>query len=289
MRFARLLAFVAFAALLTGSQAAAEAAFEDPEADQLNTIDLVAPDITDVQVSNSREGLITIQVTIGNYVALPPHSRIVLLFDLDHSIATGDQGFENAVSHIVDPAGQTGLRFERWDEAAFRLQEIPATTLTSTFAGGVYTLTIPRSQLGNTARFSFGLYAARFDPAERDPAVDSAPNTELWTYDLVGLPAPRLTTQRLVLRPARPVAGRSFTVQAQVRRADTGTAVTAGSVVCAARVGQAKVRASGGFSGGLAHCVVSVPRTAKGKTLRGTITVRSDGARLSRAFSYRVG
>lgn len=280
---------VAVVLVLGATRAAADAAFEDPVADQLNTVELVAPDITNVQVANTRAGLITIRVTIGNFEALPAHSTIVLLFDIDRNMATGDQGFEYAVSHIIDPAGQTTLRFERWDEAAFRLFEIPASRLTSTFAAGVYTLTIPRSELGNTIRFSFGMYAASFDPDERDPAVDSAPNTELWGYDLIGLPAPRLTTQRLAVRPARPVAGRSFVVQASVRRSDTGATLSAGSVSCTARVGQLKLRATGGFAGGVARCVVSVPRTAKGKTLRGTLTVRAAGASLSRAFSYRVG
>jgi hypothetical protein len=31
-----------------------------------------------------------------------------------------------------------------------------------------------------------------------------------------------------------------------------------------------------------------VPRSAKGKILRGTMTVRAAGARLTRTFSYRV-
>lgn len=280
---------VGLTVLLTATQAAADAAFDDPVADQVNTVDLVAPDITNVQVSNARNGLITIRVTIGNFEALPPHSAIVLLIDLDRNMATGDLGFENAVSFRVDPAGQTVLTFERWDEAAFRLVEVPASGFTSTFSAGVYTLTMPRSVLANTVRFSFGLYAAAFDPAEMAPAVDSAPNTELWSYDLVGLPGPRLTTQRLVVRPAQPVAGRTFVVQAAVRRSDSGESVTAGKVTCTARIAGAKARAIGGFSGGLARCVVTVPRTAKGKTLRGTLAVRAEGASLSRAFSYRIG
>jgi hypothetical protein len=288
-RLAGLTVAVVLAVLLTATQAAADAAFEDPEADQRNTVELVAPDITDVQISNTRNGVITIRVAIGNYQALPPHSAIVLLFDLDRSINTGDQGFEYAVSHTVDPSGRTTLVLERWDEAAFRLQQIPADGLTSTFSGGIFTVSIPRSALGNTIGFEFGLYAAAFDEARRDPAVDSAPNTELWNYDLAGLPAPQLTTQRFVVQPARPVAGRAFTVQTLVRRADTGSPVTAGTVACSARIAKAKVRAVGGFSGGLARCVVSVPRNAKGKTLQGTMTVRAIGSRLNRAFSYRIG
>jgi hypothetical protein len=133
------------------------------------------------------------------------------------------------------------------------------------------------------------MYAAALNlAAPSKSAVDDAPNTELWSYELVGLPAPRLSTQRLLVRPAQPIAGRSFTVQALVRRSDSGETVTSGSVSCTARVGTTRLRTRGGFGGGRAQCVVSVPRNAKGKTLRGTLTVRAAGASLSRPFSYRI-
>jgi hypothetical protein len=134
------------------------------------------------------------------------------------------------------------------------------------------------------------MYAAALNLATpTKSAVDDAPNAELWSYELVGLPAPRLSTDRRLLgRPAQPVAGRMFTVQALVRRSDTGEAVTSGSVSCTARVGTTRIRARGGFGGGRAQCVVSLPRTAKGKMLRGTLVVRAVGTSLSRPFGYRI-
>jgi hypothetical protein len=275
--------------LLAAPEAMADAAFDDPAADQQNTVDLVAPDITGVQVTNTRGGVMTFRITIGNYASLPPSSRIALLFDLDKSLATGDQGFERAVRHDIDAAGQTKLVLERFDEGTVRLVEIPATNLTSGYSSGVFTLTIPRGELENTISFEFGMYAALLDTDGDDHAVDSAPNTELWTYDLSGLAAPRLSTTRLTRVPSQPVAGRAFTVATLVRRSDTGGSVTSGTVTCAVRIGQARARSTGGFSGGRARCVISVPRNAKGKILRGTMTVRAAGARLTRTFSYRVG
>ncbi len=276
------------ATLLMVTQAGAQTTFQDPEADQRNTEDLVAPDITSVQVSNTRDGVVTFRVTIGDHGTLPPASAIVLLFDTDREFGTGDQGFEYAVSHLVDESSQASIVLERWDASIFRLVAIPATAITSNFEAGVFTVSVPRGALGNTIGFDFGLYAARFDLDGDDHAVDDAPNTDLWTYDLSGLPAPRLSTQRLVVTPGRPVAGRTFTVGALVRRSDTGGAVGAATVTCTARVGKARVRAIAAFSGGQARCVVSIPRNATGKALRGTLTVRAAGARLSRPFSYRV-
>jgi len=287
-RLARLAAALGSLALLTSSAANGDAAFDDPVGDQRNTAELVAPDITGIQVSNTRDGLVTFRVTIVNLQTLPAGSRIALLFDLDREQATGDLGFERTVRHDVNAAGQATVSFERWDEAVFGLVEIPSTNLTSSFSNGVYTLTIRRTELENAAGFAFGLYAALLDQDGDDHAVDDAPNANLWTYELAGLPAPRLSTTRLMVMPARPVAGRAFTIGASVRRLDTGRVVTSGAVTCVARVGQERVRASGRFAGGRARCVVSIPVNAKGKMLRGTITIRSAGATVKRAFSYRV-
>ncbi|HXG77449.1 MAG TPA: hypothetical protein VNJ53_12860 [Gaiellaceae bacterium] len=278
------------ALLATGARAApSEATFTDPAGDQRNTERLVAPDITSVHVSNTRAGLITFRVTIPSHAELPPRSRVAVLFDLDREIATGDAGFEYAVSHSVDAGGQTSVRFERWEEALLQLVEIPATSLASTFADGVYVLSVPRSELGNTIGFAFGLYAALFDPDPRQrTAVDDAPNANLWAYDLVGLPAPRLSASRVSVLPARPAAGRPVTVSSVVVRLDTRMPVTRGSVTCSARAGTLRIPARGSFRGEQARCTLRVPRSAKGKRVTGILTVRAHGAVVSKRFAFRV-
>ncbi len=279
----------ALVVLMTGMPAGAEASFGDETGDHGKTETLIAPDIGGVQVSNTSDGMITFRVAIANYAELPPRSRIVTLFDLDRNADTAELGFERAVSHLVDATGPTRIVFEQWDEPSFGYVQIPASTITSNFSGGVYTMSISRSELGNTAGFNFALFTILFGTNQRDRVGDIAPNENRWSYDLVGLPAPTLSTARVVAMPARPVAGRTFTVAAVVRRSDTGGALTAAVVACTARIGKTRVRAVGRFSDGRARCIVSVPRSAKGKTLRGTITVRAAGARLNRAFSYRIG
>jgi hypothetical protein len=278
----------ALVVLLTGTQAGALASFGDATGDHGKTETLIAPDIGGVQVSNTPDGVITFRVAIENYSELPPRSRIVTLFDLDRDVETAELGFERAVSHLGDATGPTRVVFEQWDEPSFGYVQIPASTITSSFSGGVYTMSISRSELGNTAGFNFALFTILFGENQRDRVGDIAPNENRWSYDLVGLPSPTLSTARVIAMPARPLAGKTFTIAALVRRSDTGGALSAASVSCTARVGQARVRAVGRFSEGRARCVVSVPRNAKGKTLRGTLTVRAAGARLTRAFSYRV-
>ena len=284
-----LAAAIALAVASTASGGPEQASFEDAVGDQRNMEDLVAPDITSVEVSNTSNGLITFRVTIANHASLPPRSRIAVLFDVDRRQATGFGGFEYAVSHEIDDVGQAQILFERWDEAGLEFIALPTTNLVSEFANGVYTLRIPRSQLENAIVFEFGMYAAALNlAAPNRSAVDDAPNAELWPYALTGLAAPELSTTRLAVMPGRPVAGKSFVVHTGVTRRDTGAAVTSGSVACAARIGTGRVRAAGRFSNGRARCAVTVPRNAKGKTLRLTITIRAERATLTRTFSFRV-
>ena len=290
MKVALALGAVLGLVLLPGASAASS--FVDPVGDQVPFEDLIAPDITTVDVSNSRGGVITFRVAVANYASLPPDSRIAILFDLDRDFSTGDNGFEYAVSHRVDAAGEERAVFERWEAATFRMVELGADPISSSFAGGTYTLALPRSALGNTTAFDFGLYAALFHPTRANrAAVDSAPNANIWTYELVGLPPPRLAVSRLARSPRRPVAGRQFVVTSVVVRRDTGMAVHAdtGTVTCAARVGRTALRARGVYRARNARCLIDIPRSAKGKRLTGTITVRAHGAAAVRRFSFRVG
>jgi hypothetical protein len=188
----------------------------------------------------------------------------------------------------VDETGQTRVVLERWDEASFQYVEIPAASVSSTFSGGVYTLTMSRRDLGNAIGFDFGLYAAVFGTNDRNRAVDSAPNEDRWEYALVGLPAPNLAARKLVATPRRPAAGRTFTVTAAVTRSDTGGAITMGVVACAAHVAKARVPARGSFGSGMARCAITIPRTAKGRMLTGSLTVRAAGAAVTKRFRYRV-
>ena len=285
----RLVALSAIVAAVGLPAAYGAATFADPAGDQLDKETLIGPDITAIHVDNTATGVVTFRVTIANYQALPPKSAISVLFDLDKDGTTGDQGFEHAITHEIDPSGQPRVVFERYDASQFRLVEVPTATVTATFSAGVLTVSIPRAELQNALTFEFGLYAVVFGATERDVAGDVSPNEDLWSYELVGLPAPSLAAPRLVVTPKRPVAGRAFTVSAAVTRTDTGAAITTGSVACTARVAKARVPARGSFRGARARCVLAIPRTARGKTLTGSLTVRSVGATLTKRFTYRVG
>lgn len=283
----RLVTLAAAFALVGVPGASAAGVFSDPTGDQVDKADLIGADITIVEVDHT-QSVVGLRVTIGNYATLPPRSRIAILFDLDRNIATGDQGFENAVKYDVDSAGASRFTFERFEESRFSLVEVPDSNATGSFSAGAFTAIVPRSELQNPTELEFGLYAVRFGADERDVAGDVAPNANLWYYSFAE-PAPlRLAVSKLVLSPRRPLAGKPFSISSVVTRSDTGMTVRTGSVTCNARLGNAPLRARGGFRARNARCTMAIPRTAKGKRLTGSMTVRAHGAAVTKRFSFRV-
>jgi hypothetical protein len=277
-RLVTLAVILALAGLSASATALADESFLDASGDM--TMPGLGPDITTVQVTTAPDGLITFRVAIANYETLPLKSFVAIFFDLDRNPDTGGQGDEARVGWVPD----LGLTFEKWNGTEF--VAAPADALTAGFASGVFTLTIPRAELSGLTSFAFYAGALVIDGA--NVGIDLAPGNEMrWHYDVVASRV-ALSATRPVGKPARPVAGRQFSVSAVVTRSDTGAAVRAGSITCAARVGKARLRAVGRFMAGRAHCVMTVPRAAKGRTLTGTLTIRSADATITRRYSFRV-
>ena len=69
-----------------------------------------------------------------------------------------------------------------------------------------------------------------------------------------------------------------------------GQPFSTGAVTCKARAEAATLRPAGSVKSGRAQCVMRLPSQAKGKQLRGSITVSIEGAPpVTRPFSFRVG
>jgi hypothetical protein len=277
-----LLSCVALAALAPGSSRA-DSAFSDPVGDGVNTPALIAPDISSVAVSSSPQGLVTFTITIANYQSLPLLSGVAIGLDLDRNRATGDDGTEAFIGYLVGLFGQRGLAFDRWNGT--ELAEVEPTTATAAFSNGVVTLTVPRAELLDTTSFDF--QAAGIMTDLEDVAYDFAPDDGWWSYELAVAPV-TLTAASPAGVPASPRAGRPFVVTTVVTRSDTSGPLADAAVTCTARVGKVRVRALARFRAGRAECAMTLPRTASGGTLRGSITVRAAGSSVVRPFSFRV-
>jgi hypothetical protein len=89
--------------------------------------------------------------------------------------------------------------------------------------------------------------------------------------------------------PKPPKAGRPFSVGLAANESDTQSAVQQGTVTCVAKIAGKRVtlRASK-IVNGVAVCVWSVPKNAKGKRITGSITLATQGATLSKSFSQKI-
>jgi hypothetical protein len=273
------------AGLVWAAAGLADVSFSDPAGDQRAAggggaeVANAAPDITRVDVSNGQDGVVMFRVTIANYGDLPSNAFLAIFFDLDRNDETGDLGDEAQVGFTAG-----GLVFERWDGQ--RMVRASTEAILADFSEGVFTLAIHRGVLDGVTSFDFLVgSSARVNELL---GTDIAPVLgEHWTYNLV-LGTLALRASSLSAAPTRPVAGKTFTVRTTVTRTDTSTIVRSGSVTCTARVGGSTIRARGGFSAGHARCVLTVPRSAAGKLLRGSLGVRVEGASVRRSYSFRV-
>ena len=124
-----------------------------------------------------------------------------------------------------------------------------------------------------------------FTNVHRDLAPD--PGHGFFAYQVLTKLVLSVTAFTTSPKPAK--AGRAFSVSMAVTENDTNGPIASGTVLCAASLaGKRIVASSHVVANGIATCVCKIPRTAKGKTIRGTIAVLVQGAQVSRTFAARI-
>jgi hypothetical protein len=270
-------------AATANSQTYQDATGEDP----------AGPDITTIAVSNDDAGVVTFQVTIANRPALTPDMVVLVFLDTTEGAGDGDTlGADYALQLVPE-----GAALFKWDGSEYTA-DTPQRTLSGSYASGVATFKVAAVELGGAKTLRFLVLAVTgivegpqgpdFSNARRDLAPTRIGGLAgLYTYEVdttLVLRAAGFTTS-----PARARAGGRFSAALAATRNDTQGLVRAGTVTCRARIGTAAVRAvQSRVRNGVATCVWALPANASGKTIRGTVTLVVDGARLSRAFSARV-
>ena len=254
------------------------------------------PDITAVTVSNNDAGTITWDIRIPNRSSVTPETLIVLYVDADNNAATGDVEFVGADYAIELFVNQITLY--KWDGSTYSRRGGDPPQVSLIFAPGStgVRITINASELGATRRLNFGVLAASgiavdeqtgdldFSNAYGDAAPDGGHG--FWSYDVRTAPL-RLVARRFRAGAAR--AGRPYTVRLTAARSDTGAVLRGGQVRCAATIAGARLAArTRRFVGSEAVCGWQLPATARGKRIRGTITVVFEGRSVRRSFSATV-
>jgi hypothetical protein len=276
------------AALGGSTRAAANSAtFTDSAGEDPN-----APDITTVGVSNDDAGNITFTINISNRPALTDDMFLLMFLDTDQKSTTGDPDLLGADYALQLVPGAVDLF--QWNGSDY----VPAASQASlNFVYGTAgaTIHVSAADLGKTKGFNFGVIAvsgvtfdaagnANFDNIHRDAAPD--PGHGFWSYQVLTKLVLTVTAFTTSPKPAK--AGRTFSVSLAATENDTAGPVQVGTVACVASLaGKRAAAVSHVVANGVATCVWRIPKTAKGRLIRGTITLTVQGTKVTRPFSAR--
>ncbi len=295
------IALVAAAALSTGalSRAAGDAAvatqtYVDALGDATCCVDIGA-----VTVSNDPAGLLTFRIELPNQPVAEPGRLTAIWIDPDLDPLTG-VGLPGA------PAGRSrggdySIRLDAGGDPIAALIRYPTTFLSPVFVGAVdatydrgWTVTVDRRLLGGPATFDFYVAGLRYE-TDRPELVDDAPDFTSgqwgWRYD-TGLPPlvakPTVTVGRATLAPNPPRAGRPLVMRLPFTTAPAGTRAAVRCSATAAGTPLRKAAGGNSIANGAAVCAWAVPRSARGKLLRASVTVTAGSAAVTRRFSGRA-
>ncbi len=274
------------------------------------------PDIETVLVSNDANGQLTFRIDIPNHPLITDDLRIRVWLDADANASTGlgPQGVRGADYFLLLDRWELGLGevgfFACSGSVCSGGKVLPTgsrTSLRFSYRDGA-TFTLDAAELGierlERLRFSieawtgigFDPVAGRYDftNARPDFAPDgagrwlgypSAQGEDFWTHD-----ARTMLVKSFSASPAKPRAGRPFTLRLALVRADTGAPLRTGAVSCSTKLGGRTLRPSSrGFVGDRATCAFAVPADTRGRTFQSTISVRFAGATVTRSISGKVG
>jgi hypothetical protein len=261
--------------------------------------DAQAPDIVSVRVANDDAGRITFTVNVPNRPALTGDMFAAIFLDTDANPATGSAdllGSDYIIGLDGPLTGQASVGLFRWNGTDFTAAGVPQNSLIFSYANGAVTIRINAAELGSTKRFGFAVIVGSGvvlspsgEPDDTNVRTDLAPDAGhgFNSYDV------RTAPRSLVVRsfrssPARPRAGRRYTVSATVARSDTGAVVQSGRVTCRASIAGRSLRGAPALVRGRASCSFAIPASASGQTIRGSMTVVSQGLRKVQSFSAKV-
>lgn len=270
------------ARISTNSQSYADSTGEDPS----------APDITSIATSNTDAGLITFHVAISNRPTLTSDMAVLIWLDTDANPSTGDPkslGSEYVIE--LDP-GAVGLF--KWDGTTYS-NAGAATTLTYSYDATGATINIGAQDLGGTKAFNFGADAisgigtdasgnADFTNAHDDLAPDAGHG--FYNYTVITKLTLKQTAFAYTPKPAK--SGGRETATLAATESDTSGPVAGATVTCVATIKNVRIRATHSLANGVASCFWKVPKTAKGKTMVGKITITLRGTTLSHGFTTKI-
>jgi hypothetical protein len=254
--------------------------------------DANAPDITSVDVSNTDAGDMTFKVNMSNRPALTSDMLVLVFLDTDKNPQTGDTQSLGA-DYLVD-LESAGVFLLKWNGTTF--DTAPSqTSLTYSYDATGATIHVSAADLGGTKAVSFAVDAisgitidasgnADFTNSHDDLAPD--PGHGFFSYDVLTKLTLKQTAFTTAPKPAK--SGARFTASLAATESDTNGPITKATIACTATIKGKKLPATHSLANGVASCFWKLPKTAKGRTLYGTISVTVQGTTLKKSFSAKV-
>ena len=258
---------------------AASGTYADPSGDSGS-----AGDVTGVSVIGDKtSGQLVFRIS-GSNIASSELSMLFLTIDSDSNPLTGDLT-DHGTDYWFGMDNHT-YSFQRWNGADW--VDAPNSTVRITGSQSEITVSVNRSELGNTAAFNFTASTFRI-PVDGQTGSDEAPNDGMFNYSF-DANGPRIDSVDVQTKPSMgPKAGKKFTITPTGLHlpADghTSTAMPVPeSYTCTARLGSKSLTGTG--TGG---CTFSIPKKkSKGKRLVVQLTVNYEGAVKTLPLTFRV-
>ncbi len=259
--------------------------------------DAQGPDIVTIVVSNDNNGNLTFVINIPNRPTLTGDMLILVFVDTDANPATGNASLLGAdyAIQLAALGGPAAVGLFRWNGSDFVSSGVSQTSLVFSYASGA-TIKISAAELGATKKFNFAALAASGlvvtpsgDLDTTNAHFDNAPDAGhgFYAYE-VKLTPPTLSVRNFGTKPLAPRAGAPFTVSLVAARSD-GAPIGSGTATCKAAIAGKAIKALvAGVANGRASCVWLIPKTAKGKTIRGSITLESEGLKATHGFTAKI-
>ena len=231
------------------------------------------PDITRVITGSNSTGAINFVVAIGNRTELAATELVQVLIDSDNNAATGQP--PNGGDYELEMSTQD-VRLLRWNGAAF---ERVASQTTYGYVYNGFRFSVNKSELGGVPNGSFRYWVHTTAGAQSD---DSTASPHALSAQVLRL----RIAQFAYLKSVR--AGKQYVAAMRVFRSDLNENTSAGLIGCAAKLGKKSLKVQAAFPEDIAGCIGVAPKAAKNKTIKLTISLLLDNARVSRTVSVKV-
>jgi hypothetical protein len=286
-------AFLLVAVLAVGVSSAAgshaatlanSATFQDSTGEFPNSLD-----IGTVTVSNDDTGLVTFDVKFVNG-SISSGTELYIVMDTDRDESTGSPG-SGGGDYSIDWWGPSVLA--KWTGTDWDFAPSMKTLVTMVQPNGLIAKIHP-SELGDVKGFDF--YVKTYRPNPNDPEdewSDWAPDWDKWGYDIKIYVPPVLSATAVTCTPDPPRAGKVMVARTTVSVMRGGVPEglgTTATVKATATIAGKKVvgKVMPGYASGKVAAQWVIPKTAKGKTMRGSITVTLENVSVTKTFTDSI-